>query len=134
VRFRLVAIVIPLIVVWTAHARPGDPVTVGAQACASCHPRMHDTWKSGRHSKMLQPATPSSVTGDFSKSAVTLRGDRYLLRVDNGKYFITESYLTGKPQEHRVEYTLGSRRIQHYLTTIEQGRIIILPPTWDVQR
>jgi predicted CXXCH cytochrome family protein len=134
VRARLVAITIPLIVVWTAHARPGDAVAVGAQACASCHPQMHDTWKSGRHSKMLQPATPSSVIGNFSKGALTLRGDRYLLRAVNGQYFITESYLTGKPQEHRIEYTLGSRRIQHYLTTIEQGRIIILPPTWDVQR
>ena len=50
------------------------------------------------------------------------------------QYFITESYLTGKEREHRVEYTLGSRRIQHYLTTIENGWIIVLPPSWDVQR
>jgi predicted CXXCH cytochrome family protein len=83
---------------------------------------------------MVQPATLSSVLGDFSKDAITLKGNRYRLRVKNGEYFITESYLTGKEQEHRVEYTLGSRRIQHYLTTIEHGSMIILPPSWDVQR
>ena len=33
-----------------------------------------------------------------------------------------------------MEYTLGSRRVQHYLTTIEKGRIVVLPPSWDVQR
>lgn len=83
---------------------------------------------------MLQPAAPASVKGDFSRSRLTLRARPYRLRVSNGEYFITESYLTGQEREHRVEYTLGSRRIQHYLTTIENGRIIVLPPSWDVQR
>ena len=83
---------------------------------------------------MIQPATPASVLGDFSKDSVTLKGKRYRLRVANGEYFISESYLTGKEQEHKVELTLGSRRIQHYLTTIERGSIIVLPPSWDVQR
>jgi len=116
---------------------PADPpqnAFVGAQICASCHPQIHATWSSGRHSKMLQRATAASVVGDFSKGWLTLRGGRYRVRSANGEYFITESYLTGKEQEHRIEYTLGSRRIQHYLTTIEKGRIVILPPTWDVTR
>ena len=33
-----------------------------------------------------------------------------------------------------MDYTLGSRRIQHYLTTLPDGRIVVLPPTWDVER
>jgi len=66
--------------------------------------------------------------------SVALRGKNYGLRVENGRFFITESYLMGKEQEHRVEYTLGNRRIQHYLTTLTDGRIIVLPPSWDVQR
>ena len=56
------------------------------------------------------------------------------LRERDGAYYITESYLTGKPQEHRVDYTLGNRRIQHYLTTSPSGRVIVLPPSWDVLR
>jgi predicted CXXCH cytochrome family protein len=107
---------------------------VGAQACARCHSRMHDTWKSGRHSKMLQPATATSVKGDFNKGSVTLQGQRYGFRQRNGEFYITESVLTGKEQEHRVEFTLGSRRIQHYLTTIDRGWIVVLAPSWDVQR
>jgi len=83
---------------------------------------------------MVQPATPSAVTGDFAHAPVTLRGSVYRFRVQAGVYYVTESYLTGKPQEHRVQYTLGNRRIQHYLTTLPDGRIIVLPPTWDVLR
>ena len=35
---------------------------------------------------------------------------------------------------HRVEYTLGSRRVQHYLTRLADGRLVVLPPTWDVEK
>ena len=145
-RFQAIATALLISLVWAVRVRPQEvhapPVQatgaetdfVGATACASCHQRMHETWKSGRHSRMVQPATNASVVGDFSKGTVTLRGSRYRLRITDGQFFITESSLTGKEREHRVEYTLGNRRIQHYLTTIEDGRIIVLPPSWDVQR
>jgi len=113
---------------------PAAPAFVGARACATCHQDMHDTWSGGRHSKMLQRATASSVVGDFARGSTVLHGNRFQLRSANGEYFIGESYLTGKLREHKVEYTLGSRRVQHYLTTMEKGRMVVLPPSWDVQR
>ena len=83
---------------------------------------------------MVQPATTASVKGDFTRGLITLRGGNYRLRQKDGVYYIAESYLTGKEQEHRVDYTLGNRRIQHYLTTLPSGRVIVLPPSWDVLR
>ena len=137
-RFSLITLVLLLTLVWSirTQSQPAQPspTFVGSQACATCHTPIHADWKGARHSKMIQPASPASVVGDFSKDSVTLKGQRYRLRVANGEYFISESYLTGKQQEHKVELTLGSRRIQHYLTTIEHGSIIVLPPSWDVQR
>ena len=145
-RFIGAAILGALILVWTAHASiratqppnvgaEGARTFVGAEACASCHQDIHETWKGGRHSKMLQPATAASVKGDFSKGSVTLHGERYpAARRRTASTSSPSRTSPGKEQEHRVEYTLGSRRIQHYLTTIDKGRIIVLPPSWDVQR
>jgi predicted CXXCH cytochrome family protein len=144
-RFPVVAVTLLVTLAWPGRTSTqlGDlrdteavapPDFVGAQVCASCHQQVHDAWKSGRHSKMLQPASAASIKADFSRSTLTLNGRRYRLRLANGEYFITESFLTGQEQEHRVEFTLGSRRIQHYLATIENGRIIVLPPSWDVVR
>ena len=116
-----------------AHAAAG-PSYVGAAACAKCHAEIHSEWSHSRHSKMVQPATTASVQGDFSRGVVQLRGQPYTLRQRNGAFYITESYLTGKPREHRVEYTLGNRRIQLYLTTLADGRVIVLPPSWDILR
>jgi predicted CXXCH cytochrome family protein len=107
---------------------------VGMAACAKCHAEIHRQWTHSRHSKMVQPATRESVQGDFKLPRVKLRGANYGLRERDGVFYITESYLTGKAQEHRVDYTLGNRRIQHYLTTLADGKIIVLPPSWDIGR
>ncbi|MGB9467140.1 MAG: multiheme c-type cytochrome, partial [Candidatus Acidiferrum sp.] len=104
---------------------------VGAAACAKCHAEIHHEWTESRHNKMMQPATEHSVKGDFAQAKVVLRGSTYVLRHGQGNYYITESSLSGKPWEHHVEYTLGDRRFQHYLTTLPDGRIIIIPATWD---
>ncbi len=110
------------------------PTYVGAAACEKCHTREYQVWSGSRHSKMVQPATTQAVRGDFARGAVELRSQPFSVRQRDGDFYITESYLTGKPLEHHVDYTLGNRRIQHYLTTLPSGRVIVLPPTWDVLR
>ncbi len=112
------------------HAQ-SEPHYVGAEACAKCHASVNQEWGESRHSKMIQPANAKSVIGDFARGQVVLRGSTYVLQRRAGNYYITESYLRGAPWEHRVDYTLGSRRIQHYLTTLPDGRIVLLPTTWD---
>jgi predicted CXXCH cytochrome family protein len=83
---------------------------------------------------MMQQARKESVKGEFAQGKVVLRGTTYLFEIRNNQYYITEPDLLEKPLEHRVEYTLGERRFQHYLTTLEDGRILVLPPTWDIER
>ena len=107
---------------------------VGAGACGKCHAEQERKWSQSRHSKMVQPASATGVKGDFTRGKIQLRGEPYEVRQRDGAWYITESYLTGKPVEHRVDYTLGNRRIQHYLTTLPDGRVIVLPPSWDILR
>lgn len=107
---------------------------VGAQACAKCHAAATHESATSLHSKMLQPATYQSVEGDFGAGKLALHDAAYSVEEANGKFYITESELSGKPWRHQVDYTLGSRRVQHYLTTLPDGRIDVLPPTWDVLR
>jgi len=119
-----------LLVCAAAHAA----TYAGAAACEKCHLKEFQTWTGSRHSKMVQPATAQAVRGDFTRGAIELRKQAFAVRQRGGEYFITESYLTGNTVEHHVDYTLGNRRIQHYLTKLPSGRIVVLPPTWDVLR
>src|SRR5580698_5981660 len=83
-----------------ARAATNAPAYVGMAACAKCHAEIHRQWTHSRHSKMVQPATRESVQGDFKIAQVNLRGAAYGLRERDGAFYITETYLTGKPQEH----------------------------------
>ena len=69
--------------VWaTAVATTQDSnrvLPVSAERCGQCHEGKHKTWLSGRHSKMLRPATPATVTGDFDRASAVLRGTRFVL-------------------------------------------------------
>ncbi len=124
-----------LILICAALA-PGRAESIYATAagCEACHAEIHQKWSESRHSRMVQPATKTSVQGDFRRGRIVLRGQSFTLSERNGVFYVTDSYLTGKPQQHRVDYTLGNRRIQHYLSKLDDGRIIVLPPSWDVIR
>jgi predicted CXXCH cytochrome family protein len=126
--------VLALLLFSTALCWAADATYTGAASCARCHADIQKRWAGSRHSMMVQPATKLSVRGDFTLREITLRGENYRLTNRNGEWYITESYLVGKPLEHRVDYTLGNRRIQHYLTTLPDGRIFVLPPSWDILR
>src|SRR5260370_20948917 len=121
-----------VLLIWAPSLPAHAAVYTGAAACAKCHAEIHAKWSQSRHSKMVQPANKTSVKGDFTLSKLQVRGAPYALRERDGVYYISESTLTGKPEEHRVDYTLGNRRIQHYLTTLSTGRVIVLAPSWDV--
>ena len=111
-----------------------DGTTVGAAACAECHASVHQKWSTARHAKMLQPATPDTVLGDFTNAAITLRGSEFTLGREGKGFLIRGAFPTPQFATHRVDFTLGSRRVQHYLTRLEDGRIVVLPPTWDVEK
>jgi predicted CXXCH cytochrome family protein len=107
--------------------------SVGSQACRECHAATHSSWTNGRHSRMIQNATSRSVISAFDRT-VSLRGKDYRLEREGEAFFVVEAYLQPQPTRRRVDYTLGSRRVQHYLSRLEDGRIVVLPPSYDVDK
>jgi len=134
------AAAVAILCAWAGAGQAGSaqtassPVFVGAKSCADCHSGISHRWTNGRHSKMAQPATASSVKGDFSRGEITLRGIRYRLLAGDGRYAIQERGAGGREVEHKIDLTLGNRRIQHYLSKQDDGRIVVLAPSWDVER
>src|SRR3990172_8764706 len=61
------------------------------------------------------PGEPRGSSGRLCARRIKLRGETYGFQAKDGKYFITESKLLGKKTRQQVLYTLGNRRIQHYL-------------------
>lgn len=106
---------------------------VGSRTCRGCHAATHSSWSNGRHSRMIQEANRSSVIPAF-QGTISLHGKDYRLERDGEAHYVVETYLQERPTKRRVDYTLGSRRVQHYLSRLEDGRIVVLPPSWDVEK
>ncbi len=118
----------------TATAQVDRSEYIGADACKDCHLDEYTKWKASRHSKMVQPASPSGVKGPFVGGYLDYRERRYRFERDGNRFFMVEEQRGLPSFRHEVIYTLGNRRIQHYLTKQPNGALVLLPPTWDEMR
>ena len=108
---------------------------LGSEACGTCHNDKHFNWRQSLHSKMIQKAGADAILGDFQKNnALQFEGWNFRMTVEQGQNWIVESNPRGRTQRYRVDYTLGSKRVQHYLSLLPDGRLRVVSPTWDVQK
>jgi len=124
----LVSIAISVAMAGLSIARQSAPKNekAGSAACAQCHPGIYARWSDTIHGKMIQKASPTAVRGE----AAGIAGEPGSKFWRDGHFYIVGD--RGKP--HQVDYTLGNRRLQHYLSAEANGEILVLPSVWDVRR
>ncbi|MGE3274829.1 MAG: cytochrome c3 family protein [Vicinamibacterales bacterium] len=83
---------------------------------------------------MTKPIADALVVGDFSDSQRLAAHDRsYRFGMQDGRPFVTVTYGTGPTQTFQVDYTLGAKRYQGYLSRLPDGRIYVLPVFWHIE-
>ncbi len=113
---------------WAKDAKPA-----GSKSCEKCHSEHFQRWQDSAHSKMVQLPTPQTVRGDFTTDN-TLRWKGYLYRmfIRDGAYFMEVSPPQGGKTTYHVDYTVGSKRVQGYMSRMSDGRLYLLPAYWRV--
>lgn len=100
--------------------------------CRSCHEDHFASWARTFHSRMTQEARPGSVQGDFTRAnTFAYLGVRALMEQRDGRFFMTFNFPDGRTQTVSVDRTVGSRRIEQYLTK-QQGQYTRLPLAYDL--
>jgi hypothetical protein len=103
-----------------------------SKSCLSCHTDHFASWARTFHSRMTQEALADTVQGDFDQNntfeylGVTARMDRR-----GGAFSMTLTYPDGRSQIHTIDRTVGSRRIEQYLTK-QTGQYVRLPIAYDL--
>ena len=109
------------------------PTFVGAVACVSCHAAEAEAWRGSHHDLAMQPATDSTVLGDFRDATFTygttesrfFRRDRaFMVRTDGPD---------GKLADYEIKYTFGVEPLQQYLVEFPGGRMQALGIAWDTR-
>lgn len=118
--------------------RPGrDPKNAyaGSAACESCHRSQFDAWRKSGMAKMLQPVDAREVFGDFSDGSQAMGADaspiaRFLQR--DGRFLVElrrgiTSRESGLWDRFAVDYTIGSKWQQAFVTKMPNGELHVLP-------
>ncbi len=117
-----------------AAAQPGQSDYAGSASCERCHAAEHAEWKDSLHIKMAKPIADATIVGDFGDGTAFTDHDRaYTFGRRNGKPFVTVRFGAAAPETFPVDYTLGAKRYQGYLSTLPDGRIYVLPIFWHVE-
>lgn len=100
--------------------------------CRKCHATNYASWHATFHRTMTQEAGPQSVAGDFERNnTITYQGIRTDMVRENGRYWMKFTGADGTKQQLEIVRTVGSRRIQQYLT--EKDRTWVrLPIAYDI--
>ena len=106
---------------------------VGSEACRDCHENAYAAWRGSLHSQMTKPIAQAPVRGQFTLDApVVQHGRTYEMRSAAGRYSIAVTQPGGTRESFDIDYTLGAKRFQGYLSRLPDGRMYVLPIFWDV--
>jgi predicted CXXCH cytochrome family protein len=105
---------------------------VGSASCQPCHPSHYESWQRTFHRTMTQQASESAVVGDFSGVSFTYEGVTSRFLHEGGRFFMETLDGQGHMRRQEVVRTVGSRRVQQYLTR-EGDRYMRLPLAWDIE-
>jgi predicted CXXCH cytochrome family protein len=126
---------VPVVQADQSVVAPGqDAGYVGSEACRACHEDAFTKWKSSLHIQMTRPVAEATVLGDFSGGTTLRAHDRaYTFGRKAGRPTVTVRAGDRPAETFQVEYTLGSKRLQGYLSTLPDGRMYVLPVFWHVE-
>jgi predicted CXXCH cytochrome family protein len=107
---------------------------VGSAACARCHEEDYEQWKRSLHVRMTKPIADAEVLGDFTSGTRLTAHDRAFEFGRSGERpFIRVSFGGRAPETFNVDFTLGFKRYQGYLSLLRDGRMYVLPAFWHVE-
>jgi predicted CXXCH cytochrome family protein len=117
----------------TAHpGGAGDahqPSYAGSESCIQCHRREFDSWRQTGMANMLRPFSAANIMGDFRPGAEfrNERGEPIVRMGDDARPFFDIEGQDGRWHRYPIDYTIGSKWQQGYVTKLPDGRMQVLP-------
>ena len=106
---------------------------VGREACARCHADAERSWRGSHHALAMQPASDSSVAGDFDGARFTYAGGTSTFTGRDGKFVVRTDGPDGALLDYEIAYTFGVWPLQQYLVQFPDGRLQALSIAWDTR-
>ncbi|MYK52115.1 MAG: ammonia-forming cytochrome c nitrite reductase subunit c552 [Gemmatimonadetes bacterium] len=107
--------------------RVSEPGFTGLERCAACHTDKYAEWRQSLHSVAMTVPSDSTIVGDFGNVSHVYGGVRSRMFRRGGAYYMQTEGEDGRAGTYRVDYAIGKRQHQAYLTAFPNGRWQVLP-------
>jgi tetratricopeptide (TPR) repeat protein len=107
------------------------PTFVGAHACSECHHDEFIRWTSSHHQLAMQPATDTTVFGDFNNVKFTNAGVASTFFRRGGKFMVRTDGPDAALRNYEIKFTFGVSPLQQYLIEMPGGRLQAFGIAWD---
>ncbi len=101
--------------------------------CMGCHAKYYESWSTSRHGLTVQPFTRKIAQNAFAQlpEPVAIGEFRYTLELGSEGGWVVER--TGKSEKkYKVDHIMGGKNVSFLLTTLDRGRLQVLPLAYDV--
>jgi len=108
---------------------------VGSGSCRECHEKFYQLWATSHHGLAMQPYTAELGRMQLTPqtTGIDINGYSYSYEVKDDSGWLCEFGPEGE-QNHRITYALGGKNVFYFTTSMEKGRLQILPVAYDVRR
>ncbi|HYQ70706.1 MAG TPA: multiheme c-type cytochrome, partial [Gammaproteobacteria bacterium] len=104
---------------------------IGGGACRDCHATEFSKWQGSHHDLAMQPASETTVLGDFDNASLTHFGVTTNFFRKDDKFMVRTEGPDGKQQAYEIAFTFGVAPLQQYLVGFPDGRMQALSLAWD---
>ncbi len=128
------------------------PDYVGSRTCSTCHPDIYQNWSHTGMARMLRPYAPENILGDFAQNNVFYLGDDAIedgqgfkfiqdanrqpfarMILDHGRHYFEIKQADHLWHRYPVDYTIGSKWQQGYVTRLPNGELQVFPIEYNVR-
>lgn len=112
-----------------------DSGYIGSSECRSCHEKFYQLWASSHHGLAMQPYTKSFAQANLKPQLeeISIGKKRYQAVNDEGTGNVLESG-PEKKTPYPILHVLGGKNVYYFLTSLERGRLQVLPVAYDINR
>jgi len=108
-----------------------DADYIDSKNCVVCHAGHYDSWSRTYHSRMTQDAKPETIQGDFDNRIFEYQGITARMERRDRVFQMTFTFPDGRVESSRIARTVGSRRMEQYVTE-QNGQYLRLPVAYDL--
>ena len=114
------------------RAGHADADYIDSKKCIACHDDHYQSWARTYHRRMTQDARLGFVQGDFDRAnTFDYQGIKARMERRGAEFFMTFTLPDGRVESKRIVRTVGSRRIEQYISE-EQGQHTREPLAYDL--